>query len=40
VPSQQGFAWTVLAALTTTLGADVEGDRLVIRLSRSVGRHP
>jgi serine/threonine-protein kinase RsbW len=39
-PSQQGFAWTVLSALTTSLRADVEGDRLVIRLSRSVGRHP
>ena len=39
-PSQQGFAWTVLSALTTTLSADVEEDRLVIRLSRSVGRHP
>ena len=39
-PSQQGFAWTVLSALTTSLRADVEGDRLVVRLSRSVGRHP
>jgi serine/threonine-protein kinase RsbW len=39
-PSQHGFAWTVLSALTTSLRADVEGDRLVVRLSRSVGRHP
>ena len=39
-PSQQGFAWTVLSALTTTLNAEVEKDRLVIRLSRSVGQHP
>jgi serine/threonine-protein kinase RsbW len=39
-PSQQGFAWTVLSALTTSLRADVEGDRLVVRLSRSVGQHP
>jgi serine/threonine-protein kinase RsbW len=39
-PSQQGFAWTVLSALTTSLRADVEGERLVVRLSRSVGQHP
>jgi serine/threonine-protein kinase RsbW len=39
-PAQQGFAWTVLSALTTSLRADVEGDKLVVRLSRSVGRHP
>ena len=39
-PSQQGFAWTVLSALTTSLRADVEDDRLVILLSRSVGQHP
>lgn len=37
VPTQQGFAWTVLSALTSTLDALVEDDRLVVRLSRTVG---
>jgi serine/threonine-protein kinase RsbW len=34
-PSRDGFAWTVLAALTSSLSADVDGDRLTVRLSRS-----
>ncbi len=34
-PSRDGFAWTVLAALTTSVSADVEDGRLTIRLSRS-----
>ncbi|WP_223164081.1 anti-sigma factor [Nocardioides mesophilus] len=34
-PSRDGFAWTVLAALTSTVSAEVDGDRLTIRLSRS-----
>lgn len=33
-PSRDGFAWTVLTALTTSMSADVEGDRLTITLSR------
>jgi len=33
-PSRDGFAWTVLAALTTSLSADVNGDRLTVTLSR------
>ena len=36
-PSRDGFAWTVLAALTTTLEATVEGDTLTVTLSRSSG---
>jgi serine/threonine-protein kinase RsbW len=34
-PSQDGFAWTVLAALTTSVAAEVEGNRLTIKLSRT-----
>lgn len=33
-PSRDGFAWTVLAALTTSVGAEIIGDRLVITLAR------
>ncbi|MGZ4427397.1 MAG: anti-sigma factor [Nocardioidaceae bacterium] len=33
-PSTEGFAWTVLSALTSTLSADVNGDRLTVTLSR------
>ena len=33
-PSRDGFAWTVLAALTTSLSADVDGERLTVTLSR------
>ena len=33
-PSTEGFAWTVLSALTSTLTADVNGDRLTVTLSR------
>lgn len=39
-PAEQGFAWRVLSALTTFAATDVEGDRLVLTLSRSAGRHP
>lgn len=34
-PSRDGFAWTVLAALTSSVSADVDGDRLVITLARN-----
>ena len=33
-PSRDGFAWTVLAALTSSVSAEVHGDRLTITLSR------
>ncbi len=33
-PNREGFAWTVLAALTSEVSADVEGDRLTITLAR------
>jgi serine/threonine-protein kinase RsbW len=33
-PSRDGFAWTVLAALTSSVRADTEGDRLTVTLSR------
>jgi serine/threonine-protein kinase RsbW len=36
-PSQDGFAWTVLSALTTSLDAQVEGDTLTVTLSRTSG---
>lgn len=36
-PSRDGFAWTVLAALTTGLEAAVHGDTLTVTLSRSSG---
>ena len=34
-PSRDGFAWTVLAALTSSVTADVTDDRLTITLSRN-----
>jgi serine/threonine-protein kinase RsbW len=34
-PSRDGFAWTVLAALTSSVAAEVHDDRLTITLSRS-----
>ncbi len=34
-PSRDGFAWTVLAALTSSVRADVTEDRLIITLSRN-----
>ena len=34
-PSRDGFAWTVLAALTSSVSAEVHGDRLTITLSRN-----
>jgi serine/threonine-protein kinase RsbW len=34
-PSRDGFAWTVLTALTSSATAEVDGDRLAIRLSRT-----
>ncbi|MDQ3615820.1 MAG: anti-sigma regulatory factor [Actinomycetota bacterium] len=37
VPSQDGFAWTVLSALTSTLDAQVDGDSLTVKLSRVSG---
>ena len=39
-PAEEGFAWRVLTALTTFADSSVEGDRLVLTLSRSAGRHP
>jgi hypothetical protein len=33
-PNRDGFAWTVLAALTNEVTAEVDGDRLTIRLAR------
>ena len=34
-PSRDGFAWTVLAALTSSVSADVEGNQLTITLART-----
>lgn len=34
-PSRDGFAWTVLAALTSSVSAEVSGDRLTIVLARN-----
>jgi serine/threonine-protein kinase RsbW len=34
-PSRDGFAWTVLSALTSTATSEVNGERLAIRLSRT-----
>jgi len=36
-PHKDGFAWTVLSALTTSLEATVEGDTLSVKLSRTSG---
>ena len=36
-PSQEGFAWTVLSALTSTLDARVSEDTLTVTLSRVSG---
>ena len=33
-PNRDGFAWTVLAALTNEVTAEVDGDRLTVRLAR------
>jgi serine/threonine-protein kinase RsbW len=33
-PNREGFAWTVLAALTNKVSADVDGDRLTVTLAR------
>ena len=37
VPSTEGFSWTVLAALTTSLDIEVAGSDLVITLARVRG---
>ncbi len=37
IPSKDGFAWTVLSALTTTLDAAVDADVLTVSLSRTSG---
>lgn len=34
-PERDSFAWTVLAALTSEVQAEVQGDRLTIRLARN-----
>jgi serine/threonine-protein kinase RsbW len=36
-PHRDGFAWTVLSALTSSLDAGVDGDTLTVRLSRTSG---
>jgi serine/threonine-protein kinase RsbW len=36
-PSQDGFAWTVLSALTSSLDARVDGDLLTVTLERTSG---
>jgi serine/threonine-protein kinase RsbW len=36
-PHRDGFAWTVLSALTTSLDTVVEGDFLTVRLARASG---
>ena len=33
-PHREGFAWTVLSALTNEVSADVDGDRLTVVLTR------
>ena len=33
-PNRDGFAWTVLAALTNEVTADVDGDRITVTLAR------
>ena len=33
-PNRDGFAWTVLSALTNEVHAEVEGDRLTVTLAR------
>ena len=33
-PNRDGFAWTVLAALTSEVAAEVDGDRLTVTLAR------
>jgi serine/threonine-protein kinase RsbW len=33
-PNRDGFAWTVLAALTNEVAAEVDGDRLTVTLAR------
>jgi serine/threonine-protein kinase RsbW len=37
-PSRDGFAWTVLSALASSVSADTDGDRLTISLTRKAGR--
>ena len=39
-PSEEGFAWRVLTALTTFADSSVEDGRLVLTLSRSAGQQP
>jgi serine/threonine-protein kinase RsbW len=36
-PHRDGFAWTVLSALTSSLDAGVDGDTLTVKLSRTSG---
>ena len=33
-PNRDGFAWTVLAALTNEVAANVDGDKLTVTLAR------
>jgi serine/threonine-protein kinase RsbW len=37
LPRKDGFAWTVLSALTSSLEADVDGNTLTVTLSRTSG---
>jgi serine/threonine-protein kinase RsbW len=38
-PNRDGFAWTVLAALTNEVAAAVDGDKLTVTLARGTS-HP
>ena len=33
-PNRDGFAWTVLAALTNEVAAEIDGDKLTVTLAR------
>ena len=37
-PSRDGFAWTVLSALASTVTAETDEDKLTISLTRKAGR--
>ena len=38
-PSRDGFAWTVLSALATTVAAETDPESVTITLSRKASRH-
>ena len=39
-PNRDGFAWTVLAALTNEVAAEIDGDKLTVTLARIWVRSP